>query len=261
MNKLSIAIVAYRNYADVIVAIDTIREYTSNQISKKIYIVDNSNYLEKNEEQIAFINKVKNYSDVKYINPKENLGFGKGHNVLLDELNSKYHAIVNPDIILQEDVFSKLIDYMEQNPDVQMTIPRMTDQYGKMQAVYRRKITVLDVFLRMFIKKGFQKRKDYHTMQDMDYTKEFEVPFGQGSFLVIRTSLFKEIHGFDDEYFMYLEDADLCNRVWQKGKLMYVPNATVIHKWEKGSHKNLKLMRIHFHSMYIYFKKWGIKWK
>ena len=56
-----------------------------------------------------------------------------------------------------------------------------------------------------------------------------------------------------------MEDADLCKRVNQLSKLMYCPYATVIHRWEKGSHKNMKLFKIHLKSMFLYFKKWRIK--
>lgn len=58
---------------------------------------------------------------------------------------------------------------------------------------------------------------------------------------------------------MYVEDADLCKRVNQVSKLMYYPEARVIHKWEAGSHKNKKLFLYHVQSFKHYFKKWG--WK
>lgn len=96
-------------------------------------------------------------------------------------------------------------------------------------------------------------------MQDMDYEKPFPVPFAQGSFLVIRTELFRELEGFDERYFMYMEDADLCKRVNNVSSLWYCPDTAVIHKWERGSHKDKKLLKIHILSMFRYFRKWG--WK
>ena len=116
------------------------------------------------------------------------------------------------------------------------------------------------MFVRMFFKNNFKKRQEWHTMQYEDYSKPFQVPFGQGSFLVIKTELFKRINGFDERYFMYMEDADLCKRVNQVSKLMYFPGATVVHKWQRGSHKNKKLFKYHIESMRHYFKKWGYKW-
>ena len=115
------------------------------------------------------------------------------------------------------------------------------------------------MFVRFFCKGLFPGRIRKHTLQDKDYSKPFQVPFGQGSFLVVKTNLFKELNGFDDNFFMYVEDADLCKRVNQVSKLMYFPGARIIHKWEKGSHGNKILFKYHVQSMKYYFKKWGVK--
>jgi hypothetical protein len=115
------------------------------------------------------------------------------------------------------------------------------------------------MFLRMFLKGACKKRQAYHTMQDMDYDKPFAVPFAQGSFLLIRTELFRELGGFDERFFLYMEDADLCKRVSERAALLYCPDAEVIHKWERGSHKNPRLFLLHVKSMAAYFHKWGCK--
>lgn len=256
--KLSISIVVYRKYDDVIEAVDSIEKQTSSQLKKTIYIVDNSQVGEHHYERMTFEKHLRQYTDVVYINTGENLGFGKGHNYVMERLQSEYHAIVNPDIVLNEDAFSALISYMEKT-DAGMTIPRLLNEQGDLLDAYRRNPTVFDMYLRMFTKKVCQKRRDCHSMKDQDYTQPFQVPFGQGSFLVIRTELWKRLKGFDDRYFMYLEDADLCRRVNQISKLMYCPDATVVHRWEKASHKNMKLFSIHMKSMFTYFNKWG--WK
>ena len=148
---------------------------------------------------------------------------------------------------------------MNENSDVGMVIPEITDKFGKRQLVYREELTVFDMFNRYFCKGFFKKRSMSHSLQNKDYTRPFQVPFGQGSFLVVRTSLFKQLGGFDDNFFMYVEDADLCKRVNTVSRLMYYPGARVIHKWEKGSHTNKKLFKYHVDSMIYYFKKWGIK--
>lgn len=259
--QLSICIVAYNNYDDVAKAVSSLEEYTPSQIKKQVYIVDNSMSSKEQEENLAVLDSViARYDDVCIINVGANLGFGKGHNYILDELESEYHAIVNPDIIFTEDVFSPIIEYMRNNRDVGMCIPNIIDEKGERLQVYRRELTVFDMFIRMFCKNLFPKRNAMHTLQDQDYTQPFQVPFGQGSFLVIRTELFKKLNGFDDRFFMYLEDADLCKRVNEISKLMYYPGASVVHRWEKGSHKNKKLLMYHIQSMRKYFEKWGYKW-
>lgn len=258
--KLSITIVAYNNYSDIEKAVMSMEKYTSNKIKKIIYIVDNGASIANKNELYSFRKFIKKFDDIEYIDPGINLGFGKGHNFVLQRLNSEYHAIVNPDIIFIEDAFSKILDWMSTKSDVGCVIPKIVDIDGNLQQVYRKELTVFDMFIRMFCKNLFQKRLNSHTLQDKDYSKPFQVPFGQGSFLVIRTNLLKKLGGFDDNFFMYLEDADLCKRVNQVSKLMYLPDTKVIHKWEKGSHSNKKLFMYHMQSMRYYFKKWGMKW-
>lgn len=260
MKDLSICIVAYHNYEEIIDAIKTMEHYTPSTISKTVYIVDNGNTAEWKTQNKDFLIFIKHFPDVKYIDTQKNLGFGKGHNIVLPILNSKYHCIMNPDILFTEDAFTPILNYMDNNSNVGMVIPNIVDINGQRQKVYRKELTVFDMFIRMFCQKLFPKRIATHTLQFEDYSKPFHVPFGQGSFLVIRTDLFRQLNGFDENFFMYVEDADLCKRVNQVSNLMYYPNATVIHKWEKGSHRNKKLFKYHVQSMRYYFHKWGFKW-
>lgn len=252
MKDISITIVAYNNEKDVRNAVRSIMECTAVAVSKELFLVDNSS--KKNR----LFRLERKYPEVTYLRPGKNLGFGGGHNYVLPRLDSRFHAIVNPDIILTEDSFSVLLKFMEQN-SVGMAVPRMTDEDGKLQPVYRRKLTVGDLLIRYFPGCCFKKRRSYHTMQEMDYGKPFRVPFAQGSFLFIRTELFRRLGGFDRRYFMYMEDADLCRRVNGRSSLWYCPDTTVIHKWERGSHKNPALLKMHLISMVRYFQKWG--WK
>lgn len=262
--KISICIVAYHNHKDILNAVESIEIFTNTDISKKIYIVDNdetSTDENKTNNEIETIkNSIRSFPDVEYISVGRNIGFGKGHNYILSRLDSEYHAIVNPDILLQDDALLPIIDYLDCHNDVGMVVPRITDANGKLQEVYRKELTVFDMFIRMFCRQLFPDRIAKHTLQDKDYTKAFQVPFAQGSFLVVRTSLLKDLKGFDDKFFMYIEDADLCRRVNLVSKLMFIPDSSVIHKWEKGSHKNMTLFKFHIESMRYYFKKWGVKW-
>lgn len=255
--RLSVGVVVYRNYDSVIKAIESLEQYLNPKIDTRVFIIDNSN--ECSDKHELFVNTIKRHSKISYHNTNDNLGFGKGHNYVIDIISSKYHCIMNPDIIFVEDVFTPLLTYLESHEDVGMVIPKITDEKGNIQAVYRTELTVFDLFIRLCRGMLFNKRRKKHTLQHMDYTKPFCVPFGQGSFLIIRTELFKDLGGFDENYFMYVEDADLCKRVNNKSKLMYVPYAKVIHKWERQSHKNIRLFFIHLKSLCYYFRKWGIK--
>jgi GT2 family glycosyltransferase len=257
---LSISIVVYKKYDDVLLAIDSIERFTDKSLSKKLYIVDNSGYADGNHYKSAFLESLSKYDDVEYVDTKKNLGFGKGHNYIIPCLNSDYHAIVNPDIVLYSDVFTPLVSFLSENQDVGMTAPVLTDEYNNVLRVYRRDITVYDLLCRYVRIKPLKKRLDFHTMEDVDKTKNFDCEFVQGSFLVVRTDLFKNVRGFDDRYFMYAEDADLCRTIRKQSRIVVHPVVRVVHKWEKASHTNFKLTRIHAVSLVKYFNKWGWKW-
>jgi GT2 family glycosyltransferase len=70
----------------------------------------------------------------------------------------------------------------------------------------------------------------------------------------MRTELFNKIGGFDEKYFMYLEDADLSDRIRKYGKIIYNPDFSVTHNWDGGSAKSFKLLKYHLKSMRMYFK-------
>ncbi len=259
---VSASVVLYRDYETPVMMIESLEENTAASLSKAIYVIDNSNIGNDKKllkDRAAFVQKINIYPDVVYIDAQDNLGFGKANNLALQRANSDYHVFINPDIVFVEDTLSILFEYMQGNPDVGMVIPRMIDENGNLQFVYRQEVTVIDGLNRTLLRGIMKKRAAKHSMINMDYTKPFAVPFGQGSFLFGQTSLLKDLGGFDDRYFMYLEDADLCKQVNQKSKLMYVPYSTVIHKWEKGSHRNIYLMATHIRSYYAYFRKWGLK--
>lgn len=257
--KLTVCVVAYKNYDDIKKMLLSLTKFSSPNLKKHIYIVDNS-FKEMNADAVeSFKDFIRTIPDAEYVEVNSNLGFGKAHNLVLNDIDSEYHAIVNPDIVFCEDSFSKIINWMDHDSTIGMTIPLITDEAGNVQDVYRRELTVFDVFNRMILKKFFKKRSDYHSMKNMDYSKTFNVPFGQGSFLVIRSNIFKKLNGFDEKYFMYVEDADLCKRVNRISSLMFYPGTKVIHKWEKGSHRNLALLKYHICSMKHYFSKWGYK--
>ena len=156
MDNISITIVAYHNYADIKEAIHTIEKYTDKNIKKHIYIVDNGAESGRNIDD--FKNFISVYNDVEYLDTGRNLGFGKGHNYVIDRIDSKFHAIVNPDIILKEDSFNKLISFMNTDEGIGMCVPKLIDEYGNMQLAYRKDPTVFDMFIRFFCKRLFQNR-------------------------------------------------------------------------------------------------------
>ena len=96
MHELTATIVAFNNYSDIRIAIESIEKHTDKNINKKIYIVDNGVAISDPDDINSFVRYIDKFDDVEYHDAGGNLGFGKGHNYVLPYLDSKYHAIVNP---------------------------------------------------------------------------------------------------------------------------------------------------------------------
>ena len=85
-------------------------------------------------------------------------------------------------------------------------------------------------------------------MKWYDYKSTIEVPILSGCFIFVRTDILKDIGVFDERYFMYMEDYDLCRRIGKKYKVVFYPKVNIVHEHGKASYKSRKMMIIHIKS-------------
>lgn len=190
---------------------------------------------------------------------RENRGYGAGHNAVLPLLESRYHAVVNPDIVLRDNAIETMAAYMDEHPDVVMVIPRLLFPDGQPQYTAKRRPALLPLVARQLGGKVFKKQEQHYLMLDEDLDQPQDVEFCSGCFFVIRTEVFKEIGGFDEGYFMYVEDADITQKALQKGRAVYLPAAAVIHEWQRDAHRKPRQFFWQLKSMMRYFRKWGFR--
>ena len=219
-----------------------------------LFVIDNSS----NDELRDF---VKDNSRIRYIH-SVNLGYGSGHNVAIKqaiELGAKYHAVLNPDVYWNEDVLKRLSDFMDRTPDCGLVMPKIIYPSGETQYLCKLLPTPMDLIGRRFIPfKTYQEKHDYsYELHWSGYNKVMEVPSLSGCFMFMRVSVLKKIGGFDERYFMYAEDLDLCRRIGEVSKTIFFPEVSVVHEYDKGSYKNKKLLKYHIKSVIKYFNKWG----
>lgn len=222
--------------------------------SFELFVVDNGS-TDGTPEYIE-----KNYPSVTVIRTDKNIGFGAGHNFILDKLNSEYHAIINPDIIVKDDVISKMAEYLDENPDIGLLSPEIRFPDGRLQVLGKKNPSLPYLVSSRLRGSGepSAKLREY-AMLDKDLSKPLDIENATGCFMFIRTALFKEIGGFDKRYFMYFEDCDLTREVNRRSRAVYYPEATVYHEWGRESKKNFRLKLIQITSMFNYFAKWGLK--
>lgn len=251
---LSLAIVTYNNSDIIKNTIKSIILNVPNEYSYKLYIIDN----DSSDDTLEIIKELD--GNIEIIDLGINKGFGFGHNSIIDSLNSQYHFVVNPDIEIEDpEQIRAMINYLEQNLEIGMLSPLILSPDYSIQYLCKTNPTVFDMLIRRISPKLFKRRQDKYTMLDSGYEEVMKLEYATGSFMVFRTSIFKEIKGFDENFFMYLEDADITRRVNQISSAVFYPGARVIHAWERSGHKSLKYAKITVESMIVYFNKWG--WK
>ena len=225
----------------------------------KLWISDNS-------EKDILKNFIENFSDdrIKYIFNNSNKGFGAGHNIVLQKLieeneKSEFHLMINADVFFKENTIEKIIAYMRKNSDIGQIGPRIYESNGEINRSCRLLPTPLNlIFRRFFPVKSIVEKMDYsYEMKWYDYKSIIEVPILSGCFIFVRTDILKDIGVFDERYFMYMEDYDLCRRIGKKYKVVFYPKVNIVHEHGKASYKSRKMMIIHIKSAIKYFNKWG----
>lgn len=256
--KLSYCIVTYNNEDKIGNLLDNLEEMTSSAYQFTIYIVDNGS----SDATLNVINKKKiEFKNIILMTPDQNRGFGAGNNQVLGSLNSDYHVLVNPDIIIRDNkVISKMIDYMEKNDDVGLLSPKILNLDGTVQKLYKHNPSVLDMGLRFLSPRIMKKRQAWFVHDETKYIKIGSIEHASGAFMFFRTEIFKKIQGFDERYFMYMEDADITRKVNLISQSIFYPDVNVTHMWARKSSTNFWHTLMMLNSMRKYFSKWGWKW-
>ncbi len=257
MIDVLISIVTYNN-ADIIKeTIDSILENTCS-LKYKVVVFDNNS----SDETLKVIKSLTT-TNISIIASKKNYGFGYGHNQVINKYDAKYYLIYNPDLRVRNNIIKDLYDYMEVKQDVGMVTPKVVYPGGEIQYLCKQNPTVFDLFVRRFlpatVKKMFKDREDWFQMKYTGYNKEFVIPFATGCFMFFRNEILKKIGGFDENFFLHMEDADISIRTNEISQCVFYPYNSVEHLWARESHKTLKQTYITIKSAFCYFNKWG--WK
>ncbi len=255
---ISIVIVNYKSKNKLIECLKSIRDSDFFNLRYEVIVVENASGddLENLRPEII---------DFKLINSPVNLGMGGGNNLGLKESQGEFVLILNPDTYLRPQAIKILFEYIKERPDVYIVGPKLLNPDLTLQfscAKFPRPWT--PIFRRTFLGRFFKRHLNWFLMKDFSHDIITEVDWLMGSCLLIRK---KDFSGFDERFFMYFEDIDVCRRVWQEGKkVIYCPMAEVIHFHTRGSaHSpwyvsifNNKLTREHIKSWLRYFIKWGL---
>jgi GT2 family glycosyltransferase len=278
-NLLSVSIVIYLPNIEIlkictsslIISLNIIIK-TFNLDKIQIDIIDNSDIFNNNYilEITEFINSFRIHKniDFNFKSFPNNPGYGTSHNHSLLNSPSKYHLILNPDVILKEDSILKLIEYMESNPTSDIVTPKVFDWVGvntltnNQQFLIKRYPSVFQLFLRgfapQFIKDMFSKTLSSYECKELDFSKtQTNLNIVSGCFMFCKTESLKRVGGFDVNYFLYFEDFDLSLRLERKD---YFPEAIIYHKGGNSAKKGWLHRKLFIKSAFQFYQKHGWKW-
>lgn len=249
---ITASLVVYHNSRnDIISVIDSFLGFGKNTV---LIIVDNSedNALEElcSDERII------------YIFNGANLGFGTAHNIAFKRafnMNSTYHILLNPDVHFESTIIQDLIDKANSDSSIGLLMPKVEYPDGETQYLCKLLPSPRDLILRRFLPFNHLRNRlrNRYELRFFSYNSEVQIPVLSGCFAIIRTSVLRNVDGFDERFFMYMEDVDLCRRIGKVSRLVYYPKVKITHNYAKGSYTNKKLLKYHIKSAISYFNKWG----
>lgn len=231
IKNLTLSIVSHKNIDEIFLLLDSLLDIDYACISKIVITINTpENISESIFEKYPFTFKLIKNKSVK--------GFGENHNHAFNFCETQFFLVINPDIILPKSFnFKNLISELVM-PCGLVTGNIITNN----KVIYPRKFPKILDYL-------FLKKKNYllDQLNDVDWIS--------GCFMLFDRNIFSIVNGFDERFFLYMEDVDICRRI-KKNKFVIrvVPDVIIIHNSKNKSYKSLKHLFMHIISIYKYFK-------
>lgn len=246
---LNVSIVLYNHsFSEIAPLVESLRK---SEVVSEIFLVDNSTI-----EHFEF----KKFEATYILNAK-NLGYGAAHNKAIRQTiqqNIPYHLVLNPDIDFDSSILSKIDDFMNNNSEIGLLMPKVYYPNGEIQYLCKLLPTPFDLIFRRFLPKSWTRRRtEKFELRDSGYNFIMNVPYLSGCFMFIRTEAIRQVGMFDERFFMYPEDIDLTRRIHKKYRTVFYPEVSIVHYHAQGSYVNGRMLIIHIRNMIKYFNKWG----
>lgn len=235
MPELSISIVSHRQLDLVHCLLDSLKEYCPHLAIEVLLTINVP-------EPAPFDTQAYPFPVSVFCNPGPR-GFGENHNAAFGRSAGTYFCVLNPDVRLVADTFSVLIASL--SAAVGVAAPRIINSRGEIEDSARQFPVPGEIFAKVFGGKPALPPQG-GAMSEPDWVA--------GMFMLFPREVFRKIGGFDERYFLYYEDVDICARLRLAGyRVILCPEVSVIHDARRTSHRNLRYMRWHLASMARFF--------
>ena len=251
MTDVAVIVVNWNAREDLRVCLASLYAEPRPRVSCEIWVVDNASA----DGSAAMV--AAEFPQVHLCANSENLGFSKANNQAIAQSNSRYVFLLNSDAAIQSGALETLAAYADSHAQAGILGPKVLNPDGTLQYSCRRFPSLGAGFFRnTYLGRLFPNNKfarDY-LMTDFDHNSDKAVDWVSGCAMLIRRETITKIGALDERFYMYCEDVDLCQRVWDAGQeVVYVPEAIVTHAIGRSSDKNADKMIWEFHkSWYEY---------
>ncbi len=219
MKQLTISIVNYNAGKYLISCLASLQKLKK-EVDFDVYVVDN------NSSDDSFDLANEKFPEYEYIKNKENIGFGAAHNLVLKKAKTPYLLTLNPDCEVPKDTLSFMLRFMDEHENVGLSTCKVVKENGQIDIASHRGFPTPKASFYYF----FLKNDKYYHLSEKDMNSIHEIDSAVGAFMLIRKSVLEKVGYFDEDYFLYAEDIDLCYRIKKAGfKIMYVPDVEIKH--------------------------------
>jgi GT2 family glycosyltransferase len=248
MIKLSIIILSYNTKNLTLACLKSIASQCDEELKKKeleIIVVDNAS---SDGSPSAISNFQFPISNLRLIQSKENVGFGKGCNLGAKEAKGKYLLFLNSDTEVLDKGFMLMVNFLDKNRSVAILGGKLKNDNGSVQKSCGKFYTLLNLLIMLL---GLERfgflRSSPSKIQKVDWVS--------GACMMVRKEIFEKLNGFDEKLFMYIEDMEICFRSKKLGFSTYFyPNLELIHKSLGSSNKTFAIINIYKGILYFYRK-------
>ena len=230
----------------------------SSNLKVEVIVVDNNSF----DGSVEFLKqKFPGNAQLKIIESPINLGFAKANNLGAKEAKGEYLLILNPDTILQEDTLERSLEFYKANKEIGALTCKLILPNGKLDLACRRSFPTpsVAVYRILGLSRIFPKSKLFgkYNLTYLDENDTYEVDAIVGAYMLIKKDIYEKVKGFDEDYFMYGEDLDLCFRIKKAGyKIYYYPETSIIHyKGESTKKSSISYVNNFYGAMQVFVKK------
>ena len=245
--NFSFIIIEYHSLLEIRTSCASVRDFMSPELDYEIVISSNSTYPKEKQERILAESQGE-----KWVFNARNGGFAYAMNEGLKVATGDVLIAMNPDVKLKSGL-AGMIDYLTSDVSIGLIAPRIENATGVVQDSYRDFITPVR-FIKRHFSRLLHREKQYETGEIL------RVDWVIGAFMAMSRKAYETVGGFDDAYFLYCEDMDLCKRMHLKGySVVYYPHAVIEYEGTRSARRSWKYAQIFMKSLFRYWRKFGIK--